>query len=37
VPALYYVEAIDRSGERIGPGELQRVAATWRRYREGMA
>jgi hypothetical protein len=37
VPALYYVESIDRSGERIEPADLARVAATWRRYREAAA
>lgn len=34
VPALYYLEAIDRSGEHIDSHDLRRVAATWRRYRE---
>lgn len=34
VPALYYVEAIDRSGEPIESADLERVAATWRRYRQ---
>jgi hypothetical protein len=33
VPALYYVEAIDRSGERIRPDDLDRVAASWTEYR----
>jgi hypothetical protein len=33
VPALYYVEAIDRSGERIGPEHLAVIADTWRDYR----
>jgi hypothetical protein len=34
VPALYYVEAIDNSGERIEPADLEAVAASWRGYRE---
>ena len=33
VPALYYVESIDRSGEAIDGGDLRVVAATWDRYR----
>jgi hypothetical protein len=33
VPALYYLESIDRSGEHVHPEDLERVAATWRRYR----
>ena len=33
VPALYYVEAIDRSGERILPDDLDRVASSWSDYR----
>jgi len=33
VPALYYVEAIDRSGEPIGREHLAVVAETWREYR----
>lgn len=37
VPALYYVEAIDRSGERILPEDLAVIARTWRRYREALA
>ncbi|MDQ4138083.1 MAG: hypothetical protein M3116_04475, partial [Actinomycetota bacterium] len=37
VPALYYLEAIDRSGERVHPEDLERVAATWREYRESLA
>jgi hypothetical protein len=36
VPALYYLESIDRSGEHIHPEDLDAVAATWARYREGM-
>jgi len=34
VPALYYVEAIDNSGERIESADLEAVAASWRAYRE---
>jgi hypothetical protein len=34
VPALYYVESIDNSGERIRAEDLDRVAESWRRYRE---
>jgi hypothetical protein len=34
VPALYYLESIDRSGEHIDSDDLRQVAATWRRYRE---
>jgi hypothetical protein len=34
VPALYYAEAIDRSGEAISPEDLRRVAASWAAYRE---
>jgi hypothetical protein len=37
VPALYYLEAIDRSGEHIHPEDLHRVAASWARYRESVA
>lgn len=33
VPALYYVEAIDRSGEPIGAEHLAVVRDTWRQYR----
>jgi hypothetical protein len=33
IPALYYVEAIDFSGEEIGMDDLRRVAAVWRSYR----
>ncbi|MCU1437840.1 MAG: hypothetical protein JWP66_927 [Naasia sp.] len=33
VPALYYVEAIDRSGEPIGPEHLAVVRDTWDEYR----
>lgn len=34
VPALYYLEAIDRSGERIHSGDLELVADSWNHYRE---
>ena len=37
VPALYYVEAIDRSGERILSEDLDRIAASWRDYRRELA
>jgi hypothetical protein len=37
VPALYYVEAIDNSGERIEGADLDAVAASWRAYREARA
>jgi hypothetical protein len=37
VPALYYLESIDRSGEHVHPEDLERVAATWRDYRESLA
>lgn len=33
VPALYYLESIDRSGEPIGDDDLAAVAASWQRYR----
>jgi hypothetical protein len=36
VPALYYLEAMDRSGERIRDEDLARVAASWARYRESI-
>jgi hypothetical protein len=36
VPALYYLESIDRSGEHIDSADLRQVAATWQRYRETM-
>jgi hypothetical protein len=36
VPALYYLESIDRSGEPIRPEDLAQVAATWKRYRESV-
>lgn len=35
VPALYYVEAMDRSGEPIEAAHLAVVARSWRRYRQG--
>lgn len=34
VPALYYVDRIDNSGEAITPDDLAFVAQTWERYRE---
>jgi hypothetical protein len=34
VPALYYVEGMDRSREPISADDLTAVAASWRRYRE---
>ena len=37
LPIDDWVAETDGSGERIGPEHLARVAATWRRYREGMA
>jgi hypothetical protein len=37
VPALYYVESIDNSGERIGAEHLSVVAREWGRYRAGIA
>ncbi|MET1052996.1 MAG: hypothetical protein ABWX65_10190 [Mycetocola sp.] len=37
VPALYYLESIDRSGEHIDSTDLRTVAATWQRYRETIA
>jgi hypothetical protein len=33
VPALYYLESIDRSGERIDSADLAIVARSWRDYR----
>lgn len=33
VPALYYLEGIDNSGEEISAKNLTQVAATWHRYR----
>lgn len=33
VPALYYLETIDRSGERIEAEDLAVIRRTWRRYR----
>jgi hypothetical protein len=35
VPALYYVESIDNSGERITDADLDEIAAIWAGYREG--
>ncbi|WP_210506411.1 hypothetical protein [Naasia sp. SYSU D00057] len=37
VPALYYAEAIDRSGEPIRGEDLAVVADTWREYRRRLA
>lgn len=37
VPALYYLESIDRSGEHIESADLSRIAASWRRYRKAAA
>jgi len=34
VPALYYAELIDRSGEALTDHDLALVATTWREYRE---
>jgi hypothetical protein len=34
VPALYYVERIDCSGEQLTAGDLALVAQTWRDYRQ---
>ncbi|SDS93362.1 alpha-amylase family protein [Microlunatus soli] len=34
VPALYYTDLIDNSGEPIGDDHLRLVADSWRRYRE---
>jgi len=36
VPALYYLESIDRTGEPIEAGDLAIVASTWAEYREGL-
>jgi hypothetical protein len=33
VPALYYVERIDRSSEQLSERDLALVARTWREYR----
>lgn len=37
VPALYYAERIDRSGEALGADDLALVADAWRAYRAGLA
>ena len=37
VPALYYLESIDRSGELIGDEDLAAVASSWSRYRAGLS
>lgn len=34
VPALYYLESIDHSGEPIDAGDLAQVAASWQTYRD---
>ncbi len=34
VPALYYVDALDRSGEELDAVDLQQVAHTWETYRK---
>lgn len=34
VPALYYVERIDNSGEKIEARDLERIATGWKEYRE---
>jgi hypothetical protein len=36
VPALYYLESIDNSGEPIDAADLAVVRSSWERYREGM-
>jgi hypothetical protein len=36
VPALYYVERIDGSGEELTEEDLALVARTWRTYRDGL-
>ena len=33
VPALYYLESIDRSGERVEAADLARIRSTWDDYR----
>jgi hypothetical protein len=33
VPALYYLETIDRTGEAVTDEDLAAVAASWSRYR----
>jgi hypothetical protein len=33
IPAIYYVESIDNSGESITAADLERVAQSWRDYR----
>jgi hypothetical protein len=35
VPALYYVDSVDNSGELIDGADLRQVAAVWEGYREG--
>jgi hypothetical protein len=36
VPALYYVDRIDCSGEELTADDLALVAETWRAYRESL-
>lgn len=36
IPALYYLESIDRSGEHIRPDDLDAVAAAWASYRDAL-
>jgi hypothetical protein len=37
IPALYYLESIDNSGESITSDDLREVAAAWERYRSAAA
>ena len=37
VPALYYLESIDHTGEPIGEEDLAAVATSWQGYRQGLA
>jgi hypothetical protein len=37
VPALYYLEAIDNSGEPLGDDDLALVRDSWASYRAGGA
>lgn len=36
VPAVYYTEFIDGSGEELTTQDLQKVALSWERYRDGL-
>jgi hypothetical protein len=36
VPSLYYAESIDRSGEKIRPADLARIATSWTEYRASL-